>query len=259
MDSVNKTLYIPLYGKALVSKQGILLQDPKAEEIWAAEGFPLKGKSRSKWLAYYMSMRAAVFDRWLAAQMQQHPQAVILHLGCGMDSRVTRLGTRGHQWFDVDFPEVITERKRYFREADGYHMIPADLREESWLQQIPAEGGAIIVLEGVSMYLKPEELKTVLKRWKAYFGEVRILMDSYTVFGAKATKYKNPINEVGVTQVYGFDDPKTLEETGLSFVREHSLTPDRLILLLPRREQGFFRCFFAGNMAKKIYRLYEYR
>ena len=63
MDNVNKTLYIPLYGKAYVSRRGLILRDSKAEEIWTAEGFPLRGKSASKWLAYYMGMRAAVFDR----------------------------------------------------------------------------------------------------------------------------------------------------------------------------------------------------
>ena len=51
MNSVNKTLYIPLYGKAFVSKKGLFLEDKKAEQIWEAEGFPLKGKSASKWLA----------------------------------------------------------------------------------------------------------------------------------------------------------------------------------------------------------------
>ena len=65
MDSVNKTLYIPLYGKNYVSKKGILLTDPKAEEIWQTEGFALKGKSASKWLAYHMGMRSAVFDNWV--------------------------------------------------------------------------------------------------------------------------------------------------------------------------------------------------
>ena len=47
MNSINKTLYIPLYGKALVSQKGLILEDKKAEEIWAAEGFALKGKSKS--------------------------------------------------------------------------------------------------------------------------------------------------------------------------------------------------------------------
>ena len=73
MDNVNKTLYIPLRGKAYVSKLGILLSDPDAEAIWCAEGFPLKGKSASKWLAYSMGIRAAVFDRWLTAQLEENP------------------------------------------------------------------------------------------------------------------------------------------------------------------------------------------
>ena len=63
---------------------------------------------------------------------------------------------------------------------------------------------------------------------------------------------------MGVTVVYGLDDPRTLlEGTGLTGVREHSLTPDRLIQQLPKKEQRFFRTMFAGKLAKRIYRLYE--
>ena len=64
MDSVNKTLYIPLYGKALVSRRGLFIKDESAEKIWDEVGFPLKGKAKSKWLAFYMGIRAAVFDKW---------------------------------------------------------------------------------------------------------------------------------------------------------------------------------------------------
>ena len=259
MNGVNKTLYIPLYGKSYVSKKGIILNDPKAEEIWAAEGFALKGKSKSKWLAYYMGCRAAVFDDWVTRQLAKTPEAAVIHLGCGMDGRVLRVGTE-NSWYDVDFPEVIAERKRYFAEAEQYHMIGSDIREEAWLSGIPADRTAIIVMEGISMYLKPEELRLVLKRWKSHFGEVRILMDTYTVFAAKATKYKNPINEVGVTEVFGFDDPREPEQgTGIRFVQAHAMTPDWLIQQLPKGEQGFFRRMFAGKTAKRIYRLYEYR
>jgi len=260
MDNVNKTLFIPLYGKAYVSQRGILLEDKKAEEIWAAEGFALKGKAKSKWLAYNMGMRSAVFDEWTQQQMELFPEAVVLHVGCGMDSRCLRVEAGERQWFDVDFPEVIGERKRYFTETETYHMIASDIRKKEWLNRIPEEKPVIIVMEGVSMYLRLPELKAVLQCWKKHFPEVRILLDSYTVFAAKATKFKNPINEVGVTQVYGFDDPRELEkDTGLAFVQEHSLTPENLIRLLPEREQGFFKIMFAGRMAKKIYRLYEYK
>ena len=112
----------------------------------------------------------------------------------------------------------------------------------------------------MTLRVQPEELREALKRWKAYFGEIRILMDCYTTFGAKASKYKNPINEVGVTQVYGFDDPRDPESsTGITFCQEHDLTPQWLIEKLPKAEQGFFKTLFAGKTARKIYRLYEYR
>ena len=258
MNNVNKTLYIPLYGKAYVSRKGIILHDTKAEEIWAAEGFPLKGKSRSKWLAYYMGMRSAVFDRWLKAQMEADPSAVILHIGCGMDSRCLRVGTQGHLWFDIDFPDVIAERKRYYSESTEYRMLDADVRSVDWLSQIPS-GKAIVVMEGVSMYLTPEELRQTMAQIASRFASVSLMMDCYTEFAAKASKVKNPINDVGVTRVYGMDDPKIHEESGFSFVKEHEMTPADLVDELHGVEKSIFRSIYAGGIAKKMYRLYEYR
>ena len=257
MNSVNKTLYIPLYGKASVSRKEIILNDKKAEEIWAAEGFPLKGKAKSKWLSYYMGMRSAVFDRWLTGKMEEYPEATVLHIGCGMDSRVTRVGEGSHLWFDVDFPDVIDQRRRYFSETENYRMVAADIREDGWLDQIPGKT-AIAVMEGVSMYLAPEELKAFLEKLSGKFERLYLLTDCYTVFAAKATKYKNPINEVGVTQVYGMDNPRALEASGLTFVREHEMTPSDLIEQLQPLEQRIFRKVFAGRFAEKLYRLYEY-
>ena len=259
MNSVNKTLYIPLYGKALVSEKGILLRDPRAEEIWKGEGFSLKGKAASKWLAYYMAMRAAVFDRWTAGMVKAHPDAVLLHIGCGLDSRCLRVVETGKLWYDIDFPEVIRERRKYYAETDSYRMVSADMRSEDWKKEIPSGGTAILVMEGVSMYFRREELVRLLAALKAWFAEVYLLMDCYTAFAAKASRYKNPVNEVGVTTLYGIDDPEVLAlETDLSYRKEHDLTPDAMIRQLDRGEQAVFRCLYAGKLAKGIYRLYEF-
>jgi len=257
MNNVNKTLYIPLYGKAYVSRKGIILHDPKAENVWAAEGFALKGKSKSKWLAYYMGMRAAVFDRWLIAQMETDPSAVIVHIGCGMDSRCLRVGTQGNMWFDMDFPDVIEERKRYYSESAEYKMLGADVRSADWHSRIPSEN-AIVVVEGVSMYLTPEELRQTMAQLASHFASVRLLMDCYTEFAARASRVKNPIRDVGVTRVYGMDDPKALEQSGFSFVKEHDMTPAELVDQLQGMEKRIFRRIYAGGLAKKLYRLYEY-
>ena len=137
MNNINKTLYIPLYGKSYVSKKGIILDDKRAEEIWSKEAFKLKGKSKSKWLAYYMGMRSKVFDVWLRQKMNEIENAIIIHIGCGMDGRVERIGTRRHRWYDVDFPEVIRERRRYYEETEKYHMVASDARNQEWIQNLP--------------------------------------------------------------------------------------------------------------------------
>ena len=257
MDNVNKTLYIPLYGKSFVSRKGIILQDPKAEEIWEAEGFALKGKSKSKWLAYYMGMRAAVFDRWVRRQMKLMPGAAVLHIGCGMDSRVLRIGTENCQWYDVDFPDVIAEREKYYQKTDRYQMLRADVRCCDFLSETVGRD-AIVVMEGISMYLQSEELKQLLEGICTRFERVSLLMDCYTGFAAKASRYKNPINDVGVTQVYGIDDPRIIETGGLVFLREHDMTPADMIDALQGMEKAVYKRLYAGSIAKKMYRLYEY-
>ena len=105
-----------------------------------------------------------------------------------------------------------------------------------------------------------KELQKLLSGLTNHFKEVHILMDCYTVLAAKASKYKNPINDVGVTLVYGMDDPLVLENgTGVMFVKEHEMTPAALIDELTGMEKSIFKKIFAGGMSKKMYRLYEFK
>lgn len=259
MNGVNKTLYIPLYGKSFVSRKGLFLEDKKAEEIWEAEQFPLKGRSKSKWLAYYMGIRAAVFDEWTKQQLSDAEDAAVIHIGCGMDSRVLRLGTGNYRWYDVDFPAVIEERKRYYRETDAYHMLAGDARDRYWLQSIPKTRTAIVIMEGVSMYLTSGDLGALMGALGGHFGQIRLLMDGYTPLAAKLSKYKNPINDVGVTKVYGIEEPGLLQQDGFVFVKEHVMATQAYVDQLQGSEKRIFSRLYAGSFSKKLYRLFEYR
>ena len=259
MNGVNKTLYIPLYGKAYVSKKGIFLNDKKAEEIWDAEGFTLKGKSKSKWLAYYMGIRSAVFDNWLKQQMNDTEDAAIIHIGCGMDSRVLRTGTMNHKWYDVDFPEVIQERKRYYSETADYQLIAGDVRDCSWLKSIPEKKCAIVVMEGVSMYLTVDEMRNLVDSLCSHFENLMLLVDAYSSFAAKMSKRRNPINDVGVTEVYGINEPQAYQTEMLAFVKEYTMIPKKYIDELKGFERFIFSKLYAGSFSKKLYRLFEYK
>jgi O-methyltransferase involved in polyketide biosynthesis len=242
-----------------VSKRGLFLDDKKAEEIWEAEGFLLKGKSKSKWLAYYMGVRSAVFDEWVKRQMVAMLDAVVIHIGCGMDSRAIRVGNENHKWYDVDFSEVIEERKRYYNETDEYQMIAGDARTCAWLTAIKENKSAIVVMEGVSMYLTVEEMQNLVDNLCSHFESIMLLVDAYTSFAAKMSKRRNPINDVGVTEVYGIDNPQAYQTENLTFIKEYTMIPQQYIDELKGFERFLFAKLYAGGFSKKLYRLYEYR
>ena len=259
MNHINQTLYIPLYGKAYVSQKGLFLADKKAEEIWAAEGFPLKGKSKSKWLAYYMGIRSAVFDEWVKVQKADLQNAVVVHIGCGMDSRAVRIGDEDCKWYDVDFAAVIKERKRYYAESNSYRMIEGDVRDCRWLTAIPERDAAIVVMEGVSMYLTIDQMRALTENLCAHFEKIVLLADCYTTFAAKMSKHRNPVKDVGVTEVYGIDDPKVYKSETFEFVKEHTMIPKKYIDELTGWERFIFSRLYAGGFSKKLYRLFEYK
>ena len=259
MDSTNKTLYIPLYGKALVSRKGIILEDTKAEEIWEKEAFLLKGKARSKWLAYYMAMRRRVFDDIVRDRCRQLPDAVVLHIGCGMDSRAHRMNV-DNRWYDMDFADVIRARKQYFSENEKYRMIVADAtKPQEWLHNFTKGSTAIIVMEGVTMYIEKPLLENMLCQVQKHFSQVIFIADFYTTFGVKMSRIKNPVKAVGASVTGGMDSGSELEiNNGIKVVKEWDMSPERLINRLKGSEKAIFRKLFAGSFAKKIYKMYEY-
>ena len=206
MTGVNQTLFIPLYGKAKVSRQGIIIKDSMAEKIWDAEAFEVHGKSKSKWLTYNMAMRAKIFDDWVEKLLAENPEALILHIGCGLDSRAFRITTPYSNWIDGDFPEVLEARKKYYSENEHYKMIAFDASKAEMVEKLPDAKNVIVVFEGISMYLTNDGLHNFFSALEQKYGHLHVLMDVYTMFGAKASKFKNPINDVGVTKVFGIDD-----------------------------------------------------
>ncbi len=258
MNEVNKTLFIPLFGKAQVSRRKIILNDPTAERIWESECIPMTGKSNSKWLAYNMAMRARVFDEWVNSMLRCHKDAIVLHIGCGLDSRCLRIQEPYQDWIDCDFPEVIAVRKKYYTETAHYHMTGLNAAETRQISDLPGSNTAIVVLEGLSMYLTNKQLHDFLDALQTKYHNLHILMDVYTVLGAKASKYKNPVNDVGVTALYGIKDiSEILDGTGIRLKDEHSFTPAYLVKELKPYERALFRVLFADSIYRRIYRLYE--
>ena len=109
------------------------------------------------------------------------------------------------------------------------------------------------------MYLTLEEMQRLTANLCARFKKLALLVDCYTSFAAKMSKIKNPINDVGVREVYGIDDPKVLERESFVFEKEHVMTPQKYVDELKGIEKAIFEKLYAGNFPKKLYRLYTYK
>ena len=179
------TLLMPLYAKALDNRSSrSILHDEKADEIVSMIDYDfekLKGFGNGN----VMVVRAKQLDEWVKEFLGSHLNAVVLNLGCGLDARVYRINPPSTvSWFDVDFPEVIEERRNFYSNTGGYQMIASSITKPEWLQKIPKDRSAFMIADGVLEYLTEEQVKELLNRITSYFPRGQIafdIMNSYAV------------------------------------------------------------------------------
>jgi O-methyltransferase involved in polyketide biosynthesis len=212
-----ETLFIPLAGKALDyrSKHSVL-NDSKANEIVAKVGIDFtKHKSvGAKIGARTLAIRAKQYDEWTKDFITKNKNAVVVHLGCGLDARITRVQPPSSiAWFDVDYPEVISLRKEFYPETKEYKMIASSVTAHNWLETIPADRPAFIIAEGVLEYLPEEEVKTLLKRLTNYFSHGQIAFDVMNSF-AIALGNKNLKKTTGAIDIlkWAVDDINEIDK-----------------------------------------------
>jgi methyltransferase (TIGR00027 family) len=156
---------------------------------------------------YMVTMRAKQLDDWSAAFLQSHPNAVVLHLGCGMDTRAFRLDPPDNVlWFDIDQPDVIALRRKLYDDRDGYRMIGSSVTDEAWLDEIPTDRPTLMVAEGLVMYLTEPEVRTLLQSLADRFGSGELVFDTVSPLGPRLSK----VLTKGITK-WGIRDAREIE------------------------------------------------
>jgi len=130
-----------------------------------------------------------------------------------MDSRVFRVDPpTSVQWFDVDYPDVIDLRHRLYPErGQGYHLVGTSLADLSWLDELPTTTPAMIVAEGVMMYLTDDIVRPLLKGLTEHFPGGQVAFDSLSRFGARMAKLDPAVSATGATFGWGLDNPDDIK------------------------------------------------
>lgn len=256
--NVSKTMFIPLYGKAEISKRNIFLKDIKAEEIVSKIDFDFKSLKQSKWLSLYMSVRSLMIDELCNDYLDNNDDVTVIHLGCGLDSRCLRVNQKYSIWYDIDYEEVIKLRNEYYDEDDKYKMICSSVSDLSWINKIDKHQNILIVMEGLTMYLNADEIKSLIDGIENNFSNVHLIFDAYTKKAVRYSKYKNPVNKFGAKIKYGIDkyEEFLLLNDNLRFVNSY------YIRKTDENFRGFEKFIFdkvyCGKIAEKLYKIYEF-
>lgn len=252
-----ETYLATLYGKALdAAVENPILGDRFAAEAIARIDYDFKALKLPKGGEVTLPMRAWHFDQWTRAFLSANPESTVLHLGCGLDTRVYRIDPGPKvRWFDVDLPDVIALREQLYPERDGYRRIGASVTEPTWLEAIPGDTPVLVVAEGLVMYLHQKDGTALFRRITERFPSGQLAFDGYSGAMVRLVSRFATVRGAKVELVWGIDDPHELEKQ----VPKLHLVEEVEFLTMPGLVGRLSRNWFSGAMYGIMGRLPFYR
>jgi O-methyltransferase involved in polyketide biosynthesis len=266
LTAEKETLLPTLYGRALDSRSvNPILGDKYADEVLRKLDYDFAKLKVPAGASVTLPIRAKHFDGWTREFLATHPDATVLHLGCGLDARVFRVDPPVTvRWFDVDHPEVIDLRRRVFPDRPGYSMIGSSVTDLRWLDGISTDLPVLVVAEGLMIYLEEKDGVALLQTITERFPSGELIFDIYSRSMVKLTRRLMTVKKTGAVLKWGFDDPHDLEkqvprlhlETDVSFL----LLPELVSRLSTTRLDRMIRDWFGRRkFYQKLVRHLRYR
>lgn len=185
-DNVSETLVIPLYFRAIESRRPDgMIKDPRAEALVDQLDVDF---SRMKLMGHDQAttiMRLREFDRFAREFLARNPDGVVVHVGCGLDTRFERVDNGQVTWFDMDLPDVIDLRQQLVGEAgERHHLLGASVMETAWMDAVKACGprALLVMAEGVFPYFEETQVKAIFLSIREHFPQAEMVCDAMTPF-----------------------------------------------------------------------------
>jgi O-methyltransferase involved in polyketide biosynthesis len=240
-----ESLFLTLGGRALDSRlPHPFLGDTLADGILAQLDYDLARfgvlttklvDARTK--VFDIAVRAKRLDEIVGRFIDRHPDAVVLDLGAGLDTRAFRVDPPPTvDWFDVDFPTVVDLRDRVLPRRANTHSIGANVGSVGWLEDVPAARPALIVADGLIPFVSQDDLVSLLMRLVGHFPAGELAFNLYTTYAMWTVRHSRGLGGIGRDAINpGFNDPARPERwvDGLTLVEEIFLTRAHEVGQLP--------------------------
>ncbi len=164
--------WVAVYRARESDRPDALFHDPFARRLAGERGQQIaqsmKFSSANSWS---MITRTYLVDQILTAQIQQGVDTVI-NLAAGLDARPYRMQLPSSlDWIEIDLPEILTYKEEILRgekPACSLERVRLDLADGAARRNLFALLGrhakkALIITEGLLIYLTPEEVATLAR------------------------------------------------------------------------------------------------
>ncbi|HSS24205.1 MAG TPA: class I SAM-dependent methyltransferase [Mycobacterium sp.] len=209
LDGPPQTMLATLYAKALdADAPRSILSDHYAKAAVARIDYDWETTTINARRAPSVAVRSAHFDNWTRQFLAVHHEAVVLHVGCGLDARVYRVDPGpGVRWYDIDYPEVIGLRERVYRGRMNYRMLPASVTDPSWQADILGDRPVLFLGEGLTMYLTKDDGLALLRRIVDRFTSGELQFDTFNTFGIRMQVINAVVRRSGSKLHWAIDSP----------------------------------------------------
>jgi O-methyltransferase involved in polyketide biosynthesis len=216
LEGISKTLLITLYTRARETQRpDAMIKDEKAVEIvnqMKVDFSRLKLQGHDE---VALILRVRQFDSKVRDFMSRNPDAVVIHFGCGLDTRFERVDDGRVEWFDLDMPEVIELRRKLISGDGGrYHLISGSAFEDAWLEIVrPYAGRAFLFMaEGVFPYFEEAQVKTLFLKLRERFPGAELVCDAHTPFVIRTDNLQLALTGVKARLHWGLKQGKDVEQ-----------------------------------------------
>ena len=190
-EGVADTLYIPLTARIYVSEHfPEYFRDDKAVSLKSEMPYEEIASKSSEYFHMAGACRFYNTDRMIKEFIGRHEKCNIVNIGCGLETAFFRIKPDPEKavFYEMDLPEVIEARYRVLGESDNEVLIPGDMFDYAWAENIDKGLPTLVTVIGVFQYFEEEKVIGFLRKLNEIFPGVEVIFDAMT---CKAIKYAN--------------------------------------------------------------------
>lgn len=215
-DGVADTLFIPLLMRSMETHHPkAIIHDEKAAEMVSRLDYDFSKYRKASFSAIGTVIRVRHFDHKVTSFIRKNKRAVVVNIGCGLDTRFYRITDRSEAvFYELDLPEVINLREELLPAHNNDVYLRASMLETEWMDELllrHPDSKFIFVIEGVFMYFPEEQVKSVIHNLAARFHGGELHFDTLSKFFSKQSHRHDAVRYAKAKFQWGIDDEKEIE------------------------------------------------